>query len=253
MRKVLVLIFAAISLIAASCNYSQLRSGDDEMNDNELQLLFSRFVNGELSDEMFNALNKEVQEQLMIKFINSPLTEEQLESFRLEREYRRKTDLAFLVRGSYTPASDDVDFHKFERFIFYVNINAGGYGLVIDRRFSMVYYDPYHFTVWWLRSNRYSAQLHESDVSRFVKNMDDSGLRYWESHYSGEQVTATGSKAWALGILFGDGTILRRSGSGECENSFPPGDQFSLLNDFVRELGAEVIERHKAEAEKAGK
>ncbi|MDR2183656.1 MAG: hypothetical protein LBE55_05730, partial [Clostridiales bacterium] len=58
------------------------------------------------------------------------------------------------------------------------------------------------------------------------------------------------NRSWRLGILFSDGTVLRRSGSGfsGLGDFFPPDGQFDILNDFIMTIGTEIQERHAAEA-----
>ena len=130
-----------------------------------------------------------------------------------------------------------------EKIRFYYNI----YSRNID--YGMLYYDPsLFFRVTRINSIPFSAEFIEEDFIRLLQAIEESGLRDWQGCYCGEldSFIKDGGVGWAVGILFADGSILRRRGVGEHGNTdwLPPDNEFAILTDFVRTLGAEIRDRH---------
>ena len=163
---------------------------------------------------------------------------------------RRRYDLGFLTSGNFVPAANDIDLQTIERFIFTHGGFHSGFGIAIDRMHGMVYYDPHssHFVHRLNNNNRFYAEYIEEDFTRLIQAIEESGLRDWHGCYCGEfdRYIADSGLGWSVGILFADGSILRRRGSGRHGNTdwLPPEDEFAILTSFVRTLGAEIIERH---------
>ena len=180
-----------------------------------------------------NGSNQEVAEL-------SPWAVEMLE--RLER-----TSVSYVISGPYTPADRDIDLRRIERFVFSDNINAAGYGFAMDRLHNnRVYYNPQFATVERLDSFPYSAELREEDFDRLIAAIEQSGLRDWPDRFTGENI-GTGGRGWVIGILFDDGTIMRRSGVGMTADGFPPAAQWNVWTVFIDTIGAEIQERQAVE------
>jgi len=83
-----------------------------------------------------------------------------------------------------------------------------------------------------------------------IQTIEESGLRDWQEVYRGESRPRVldGGSSWLVGILFSDGSIMRRRGSGNVTN-IPPEmeNEFAILTNFVRTLGAEIMERHDSD------
>jgi len=161
-----------------------------------------------------------------------------------------KDDLTYLVRNRFVSAPNDIDLRTIERFIFHHGMFHGGIGLVLDRMHGRVYYDPRNF-MFAIRPDLmpFSAEFMEDDLNKLIQTIEESGLFAWQEYYAGEfeEGVRDGGSGWAVGILFSDGSILRRGGSGDNRNYLPPEDEFAVLTDFIRTLGAEIIERHNLE------
>ena len=165
-------------------------------------------------------------------------------------EQRDKANVDHILRGPYTPADRDIDLHRIERFVFE---NCGGehggygYGFVLDKMYGRVYFNPSTPAVHMLEFIRFSAEFKEEDLERLIKAIEDSGLRDWE--YSYEGVRGVGSVGWRIGILFDDGTMMRRRGFGITEENPTLHQQYNMLIGFIEEIGAEIEARHNAEQE----
>jgi len=93
------------------------------------------------------------------------------------------------------------------------------------------------------------TSLYDEDFERLLAMIDASGMLYWDVRYVGEQISPEdcpyvddhGAFVWNVGILFADGTILRRGGGGVGGIMTPPDEQFSVLTDFIESMGAEII------------
>jgi len=119
-------------------------------------------------------------------------------------EQRRITNVEHVIRGDYTPADRDIDLRRIERFVFFDNINAGGYGFVLDRLHNnRVYYDSSSTAVERLGSFPYSTEFREEDLDRLIAAIEQSGLRDWDYHYthSNRNAPVTASRAWMVGIF----------------------------------------------------
>ena len=167
-------------------------------------------------------------------------------------EQHIRSNVNHVLSGNYPPADINIDLRRIERFVFWENIGAGGYGFVMDRLHNnRVYYSPSSARVEMLEFNRFSAEFREEDLDRLIQAIEQSGLRNWEYSYRDPPPrngpSHTGHGSWQVGILFDDGTMLRRGGLGLSPSAFPPEEQFRVLTDFVRTIGAEIEERHNAE------
>jgi hypothetical protein len=161
-------------------------------------------------------------------------------------ENEDEIDVEYIVRSSeYTPAADDIDFRRIERFVLYYNVNDAGFGLVIDKRYGRVYYSPHFATVWYLLSDMFFAEYKEQDLDRLKKALEESGIRDWEAIYKQDSSIVTLPVAWRIGILFDDGTIMRRIGDGLFAR--PDGGELETFLDYVKAMGAEIERRHYAE------
>ena len=122
------------------------------------------------------------------------------------------------------------------------------FGLVIDVMHERVYYQSSNWNVLSLPHVRHSAAFQDSDLERLIKAIEGSDLRNWQYRYSGTlDRNASNNRSWSLGILFYDGTMLRRSGVGDFDDGLPPRTQFDTLVEFVRTIGEEIILRHSEE------
>ena len=159
-------------------------------------------------------------------------------------EQHIRTNVGSVTRGDYTPADRNIDLQRIERFVFFDNINDGGYGFVLDRLHNnRVYYDSSSAAVERLGSFPYSAEFREEDLDRLIAAIEQSGLRDWDYHYTHNNRNApvTASRAWMVGILFDDGTIMRRSGGGLGHTGMlPPDEQWAVLVSFIGTIGAEI-------------
>ena len=167
----------------------------------------------------------------------------------VERHSRDYVD--YIISGPYTPADRDIDLRRIERFVFFYMVDwPFGYGLIIDRAIQgRVYYSIKSYPISLrLDDNEISAEFKEEDLNRLIRAIEESGLRDWDEHYQGEYF-GDGDAWWEIGILFDDGTMLRRSGAGMDAAAYPPDGQFEMLTDFVKTLGAEIEARHNAEQE----
>ena len=159
-----------------------------------------------------------------------------------------KTNVDHILRGPYTPADRDIDLHRIERFVFSIGGEHGGYGFVLDKMYGRVYFNPSTPAVHMLEFIKFSAEFKEEDLERVIKAIEDSGLRDWVYFYEGAD-HYEGSHGWQLGILFDDGTMMRRRGWGITEENPTLLQQYLILIGFIREIGAEIEARHSAEQE----
>ena len=171
------------------------------------------------------------------------------------RAERRIGDIEYIIRGSYTPADRNADLRNIERFVYAINRAPHGEIFVLDKLHSdRVYYSPFEL-IETLEHIRYSSEFRQADLERLIVAIEASGLRDWETFYDGENdtslpISAQGSP-WDIGILFTDGTMLRRSGRGDIGSH--PETGWGELRDFIATIGAEIEERHNAEQAAAQK
>jgi len=167
-----------------------------------------------------------------------------------------KNNLEYILTSPFAPALGDTDLLTIERFVFVAGNFHGGHGLVIDRMYGRIYYEPrqssgsHGLSVLRLESVEVSAEFIEDDLKRLIQVIEAANLRAWQEHYEGriDRNAEDGGESWNIGILFSDGTILRRSGSGMFDDFFPPQDQWTILINFIEEMGEEIQQRHQAEA-----
>ena len=177
---------------------------------------------------------------------------------RFNREVISRDSVRYIVQGGIRPARMDADFGTIERVVFVrsVGIFGHGFGFVIDRTHGRVFYNPEIWNVLSLtresRTGRHNiyADFREEDLARFVEAAEKANVRGWrESLGSFHGNTQPGQ--WRLGIEFSDGSIMRRGGGGESDIGIPPEYPYSILTDFIKEIGAEIIERHNAESQRS--
>jgi len=277
--KSIILFATILLLLVASCTPTQpdATTGreDDNMTETRTQTIIDRFLSGELTDEEFaevsEELTEEEMEQLFDKLrnqlgdeefnrlisrllgeeVNRPLTEEEIEAQRILMEEHRRKNVEYIIRGDFTPAADDIDLHTIERVVFVDSIDMeGGHGFVLDQMYGRVYYDPMTSFVDMLEFIPYSSEFRDEDLSRLIQVIEESDLRDWEEHYTGriDEYAEGGGRSWVIGLLFSDGTILRRSGSGMAYTDVASSpDQLAILTDFIKTIGAEIELRHEAE------
>ena len=158
-------------------------------------------------------------------------------------------NLGYLRRGRFVSPPNDIDLQTIERFIFtHGNHDFGGIGLVLDRMHGRVYYSPHcHYRVESLHFEQLlSAEFVEDDLNKLIQAIKESNLLAWRERYvryASRRVEDGHGDTWRVGILFSDGSILRRMGSGD----IPPEDEFAVLTDFIRTFGGEIMERHNLE------
>jgi len=234
--------------------------GDDETKKTEIRLLAEQFLSGEMSIEAFNALDLDTQIAI-VEYTSVPPTQEQMAQWRRQDEDWQTSNVEHIIRGDFRPAIDDIDLYRIERFVFTFGSASGGEGLVIDKRYGRVYYDPHAesngLSVVHLDSVEISALFIDEDHERLIQAIEKSNLRNWEEIYHidfDERIHGVGGGiGWIVGVQFDDGTILRRSGNGfrMFDDGFPPQYQFKVLIDFVEAIGKEIIERHNVETKRS--
>ena len=199
-----------------------------------------------------DTIGAEVQER---EYVTS---DERLAEIRAEEQWRRewtiehsrndgRYNLDYIISGDFVSASNDVDFQTIERFVFTYGGFHHGNGFVFDRINEKIYYNP-HFAYAWLNSMLY-ANIEDGDFDRLIKALEKSNIRDWEESYRSpvDRFTADGGMGWQIGILFNDGTMMRRRGSGDFGGDFyPPAGAFNIITSFVDTLGAEVRERNNS-------
>ena len=156
-------------------------------------------------------------------------------------------NLRYITHGNFVPASYDIDLQTIERFVFTFG-GLRGIGLVIDRMHGRIYYNPYLNFVEFIDGIPFHTNFRGEDLSRLINAIERSNLHNWQEFYAGEvdRGVEDGGTSWRVGILFSDGTILRRGGGGH-RNYLPPEDEFAILFNFIETLGAEIIQRHGLE------
>jgi len=158
-------------------------------------------------------------------------------------EQHIRTNVEHVIRGGYTPADIDVDFQNIERFVFMRGSEHSGTGFVLDKMHGRVYFNPRRQIVDMLEFIPYSTVFREEDLERLIVAIEEARLRDWDYLYENEPSDPRSGWGWQIGILFSDGTMMRRAG----RNSTPPVEQWDILNDFVLSIGEEIQERHCAE------
>jgi len=232
-----------IVLLVVGCNDSQ---SADEVD------LYNEVNNSEDIEEEIKMPDEEIVTEQHQELNADDCLEEYLEQWWAEfSEQREKNHVDYILSGSYTPADRDIDLHRIERFVFSYLIAwpLDGYGLIIDRAVQGRVYYGFPITI-RLDNIEISAEFKEDDLNRLIRAIEESGLRDWDEHYQGEFFgDGGGGSRWRLGILFDDGTMLRRGGEGMDAATFPPDSQFEIFTDFILTLGAEIEARHNAEQE----
>ena len=225
-------------LILAGCGHSQheVRTIEDENMDNQYKI---KIMGDEDMENTRTIIDAERRKAWTLEWSREDWRDSGF-------HFGGRNNLDYIIRGSFVPAAYDIDLQTIERFVF----THGGFfsvvGLVIDRMHGRVYYDPSSFAE-FLPAMRFSAGFRESDLSRLINAIEKSNLRNWQEFYTGEFDGAEdGGRSWSVGILFSDGSILRRGGSGD-RNYRPPEDEFSILFNFIETMGAEIIRRHGLE------
>ena len=191
---------------------------------------------------------------------NVTMTEEEMESLKrgtlhFNRYGIGESHLQNIMRGNFVPAPNNIDLQTIERFVFIESIGFIGHGLVIDKMHDMLYLYPLRDGdggLFDLGHYNTSTQFQPQDLTRLIQVIKDADIRNWQEYYEGDlEFKGLGNfgHTWNIGILFSDGTILRRSGLGLVENTdfFPPQDQWDMLKDFIDAMGEEIQGRHEAE------
>ncbi|MCL2387352.1 MAG: hypothetical protein FWC89_07385 [Defluviitaleaceae bacterium] len=201
-----------------------------------------------------NILGTEVQEREFV------MTDERLAEIKVQEQRQRewtiehsrnrgRYDLGYIVRGNnFVSASNDVDFQTIERFVFSYGGHFHGNGFVFDMINEKIYYNPSFAYATRLNSMLY-ADIEDGDFDRLIKALEKSNIRDWEESYRSpvDRFTEDGGMSWQIGILFSDGTMMRRRGSGDFGGDFyPPAGAFNIITSFVDTLGAEVRERNNS-------
>jgi len=222
----------------------------------------SKIESGELPLEAVHDLDPRVQEivadialerALQEPIVFEPLSDAEMEPIRQAMEERRRWNLDYIVKGDFVAAHEPVDLQTLERFVFYLGENSTGISIIFDWQNNTVHYSPFTAVLYSNTSLSHldpTAAIANDDLTTLIEAITESNLLQWDELYAGrEDRFSTFSRAWSLGILFSDGTMLRRSGYGEFEDGLPPQEEWSTWISFVRSFGEEITERAKAEAE----
>ena len=280
-KKLGILAFMILVIIMTACTHIQPENtgiGDNDMTiqrmfeylsqeritlDDFFELLQGKLETGEIMPlfenmgELLEILDYQTQDQvidrLMVMLFGEP-TEEELNARREELQRRleeeQRTNLEYIVSGSYQAANRDVDLQTIDRFVFTDSVDPGiGLSLVIDRMYGSVYFDTQLALIFRsIGQHEFSAKFQPGDLEHLISSIELSGLWDWQEQYTAttDSNALGGFRLWRIGVLFSDGTILRRSGSGMWgdENMFPPDGQFDIMLDFIRTFGAEIEARH---------
>jgi len=234
--KIKLIVLMVLLLLVTGCLYENHETGLDSNDDN----IGEEGENEMAEENIIDRLAEECEEvyQLRQDILDS------LDEF--NEEYQRGNLSYILNLEDYTPADRNIDLRTIERFIFGYSTDWPpiGYGIVIDKMYGMVYFNPDMPTISVLRHNEIYAEFIEQDLDRLIKAIEKSSLLDWDGVYGNLPLDHV---RWRLGILFDDGTMFRSRGVGTFAEALPPEEQFSIFTDFVLALGEEIIERHKAE------
>ena len=188
--------------------------------------------------------------------VSSEMTLEEQERSRKFGEELRKNDMAYILRNEYPPAEKDKDLRSIVRFIFshrrhwnaYEEAVYGdeGRGLVIDKKYGKVYYNPNEVTE-ILNRVEISAEYREEDLDGLIKMIEESGMRDWNDGYTGIGLGNAPLVKWAVGIEYDDGTIERHGVIKEDDENSPSAEEFKILTDYIREKGEEITARYNEE------
>ena len=204
-----------------------------------------------------DTLGAEVQEREYV------ITDERLAEIKVEEQrIRERTiehsrnggryNLNYIVSGNFVSASNDVDFQTIERFVFSYGGGFTGNGFVFDNINEKIYYGSSRIFATQLDSMPFYANIEDGDFNRLIKALEKSNLRNWDEYYQGtfDRNANGGGMSWQIGILFSDGTMMRRGGSGDPgfggRDFYPPEGAFDIITSFINTLGAEVRERHNS-------
>ena len=152
---------------------------------------------------------------------------------------------------SYLPAPLDVDMNTIERFYFSDGGFDFGITFVLDRMHGGIHFDPDRRESTFLPLP-FSTEFIQDDLDRLIQVINESNLVRWNEVYQGRlEEGAIGDGTWNVSILFSDGTMMRRRGSGISDDFYPPRSQWNILVNFIETMGAEIEQRHQAEAPSA--
>ena len=223
---------------------------ENNMDDAMIQDLVERFLSRELSNHELEALEFDVLNEVLARLdeILFP-TEEEREAQRIIVEEQMRNTVAYIFTANRPLASINTDLNTIERFIFVSGVPASrSFNVVIDRMFGRVYHDNNFLIQRQLDRAAFSAEFINEDLTRLIEAIENSDMRNWQEYYEGSTVSSVpGGSFWQIGIEFSDGSVMRRSGSGQLRDHFPPQHQWDIFMDFINDFAREIIERHNAE------
>ncbi|MDR2600005.1 MAG: hypothetical protein LBC73_06980 [Oscillospiraceae bacterium] len=141
-------------------------------------------------------------------------------------------------------AKRNADLRGIELFVFSYTSASEKYGFVLDRRRGgWVYYDTDTSGPGGLK---FFVELKNSDFERLINVIEESGLRDWEDIYYDDSIAFddVSQFSWSVGIKYDNNKRFNLRGLGNSSEGHPPEEQFSVLTDFIRTIGAEIMERH---------
>jgi len=243
-------------ILLTGCNNDE--GGFSEMEEARIQEIMNKLISDEITIDDYRLLDATLRSAAFRRVIMDTeitFSDTWLESERQRIVKLRSNDLDYILNSSFFPQLDidNVDLQTIHRFIFRNGFDGSVHGLVIDRKNDRAFYEQINPMFYRnLQFASYSAQLTCGDLDKLIQATQDSNLLQWQERYEGrvDPNIRGNHDSWTIGILFTDGTVLRRSGSGlSMDNAgiFPPEDEWDVMLDFVRALGQEIIERHAAE------
>ncbi|MDR2600602.1 MAG: hypothetical protein LBC73_10065 [Oscillospiraceae bacterium] len=143
-------------------------------------------------------------------------------------------------------ARRNADLRGIELFVFSYNSTSEKYGFVLDRRRGgWVYYDTDTSTPSRLK---FFVELEDNDFKRLINVIEESGLRDWEDIYYDNSIAFDDASrfSWSVGMKYYSNKMFNLRGRGNSSEGHPPEEQFSVLTDFIKTIGAEIMERHAA-------
>jgi len=175
---------------------------------------------------------------------------QQLENQRPRHSERMRNDMSYIFVSDLDIAPRNVNLCTIERFVFSSGVPAGrSFNVVIDRMFGGVHHSDQLLIHRRLYRAPFSAEFIDDDLIRLIEAIENSNMRNWPEHHEGTIIpnTTGGPHFWRIGIEFSDGSVMRRSGSGDFEDHFPPQEQWDTFMGFINSFAQEIIERHNAE------